>query len=321
MSEVGMADRWNGWGGRRAPLAIGIVAALLLLAGCGHFNETRQAKPTFAEADRLFNQGSYQESLDKYRQIVGAWPMTGDRALFEMGIVYSYPKNERKDYEQALACFRKVVAEYPASDYRANSETMIFYLTNAPLKDRTIAAQQTQLDTLRRELAGKDDELAALRQKIAELEKNVFAYAIEKPAIDKIVIEKGARRLMLLCRGEVLKSYRIALGGNPVGPKERRGDNKTPEGTYVIDSRNHDSRYHCALHISYPNERDKKRARELGVSPGGDIMIHGVKNGYEWVGDAQAAADWTKGCIAVTDREIDEIDKLVANGTAVEIRP
>jgi murein L,D-transpeptidase YafK len=127
--------------------------------------------------------------------------------------------------------------------------------------------------------------------------------------------------LALLSRGEVLKTYKIALGGNPIGPKERQGDNKTPEGTYVIDSRNKDSGYHLSLHISYPNQKDKKRARELGVSPGGDIMIHGIKNGFSWVGDSHTEVDWTKGCIAVTDEEIEEIDKLAPNGTIVEIRP
>ena len=126
---------------------------------------------------------------------------------------------------------------------------------------------------------------------------------------------------MLIAKGEVLKTYKIALGGNPVGPKERQGDNKTPEGTYVIDSRNKNSRHHLSLRISYPNERDKKRARELGVSPGGDIMIHGIKNGFSWVGDSHAEIDWTKGCIAVSDEEIEEIAKLAPNGTIVEIRP
>jgi len=110
------------------------------------------------------------------------------------------------------------------------------------------------------------------------------------------------------------------LGGNPNGPKERQGDNKTPEGTYVIDSRNKDSQYHLSLHISYPNERDKKRAKELGVSPGGNIMIHGIKNGFSWVGDFHSEADWTKGCIAVTDEEIEEIAKIAPNGTIVEVR-
>jgi murein L,D-transpeptidase YafK len=125
----------------------------------------------------------------------------------------------------------------------------------------------------------------------------------------------------MISKDKVLKTYKIALGGNPDGPKERQGDNKTPEGTYFIDSRNNNSRYHLSLHISYPNENDKKRAKEIGVSPGGDIMIHGIKNGFSWVGDSHTGIDWTKGCIAVTDEEIEEIDKLAPNGTIVEIRP
>ena len=151
------------------------------------------------------------------------------------------------------------------------------------------------------------------------LEQKIFA--LRKEPADKILIEKKERRLTLLSRGEALKTYKIALGENPIGPKERQGDNKTPEGTYVIDSRNKDSGYHLSLRISYPNEKDKKRARELGVSPGGDIMIHGIKNGFSWVGDSHTEVDWTKGCIAVTDEEIEEIDKLAPNGTIVEIRP
>ena len=125
----------------------------------------------------------------------------------------------------------------------------------------------------------------------------------------------------MVSKGKVLKTYKIALGGNPIGPKERQGDNKTPEGTYVIDSRKRDSRYHLSLHISYPNEKDKKRAKQLGVSPGGDIMIHGIKNGFSWVGDLHTEIDWTKGCIAVTDEEIEEIARLAPIGTIVEIRP
>jgi murein L,D-transpeptidase YafK len=125
----------------------------------------------------------------------------------------------------------------------------------------------------------------------------------------------------LLSKDEVIKTYKIALGGNPVGPKERQGDNKTPEGTYIIDSRNRNSDYHLSLRISYPNKKDRLRAKELGVSPGGDIMIHGIKNGLAWVGALHAGIDWTNGCIAVTDEEMEEIYKLVPNGTIVEIRP
>lgn len=304
-------------GKRLSLFRIGILVTPMLMAGCGHL----QSKPTFEEANDLFNQGSYQASLSKYEQIIDQQPAAGDRALFEMGIVYSYPKNERKDYQKSLECFQRVIKDYPGSHYRQNSQTMASYINTVPVKDATIATQQTRIETLQRELTGKEDEIAALRGKIEALEKNVFAYAIQKPSLDKILIEKQARRMMLISKGAVLKTYKIALGGDPIGPKERQGDNKTPEGTYTIDARNRDSRYHRALHISYPNERDRKRARELGVSPGGNIMIHGIKNGFSWVGDAHAGVDWTKGCIAVTDEEIEEIDTLAPNGTIVEIRP
>ena len=132
---------------------------------------------------------------------------------------------------------------------------------------------------------------------------------------DRIVVSK-ARREMLLVRGNaVLRSYRIALGREPVGHKEREGDGRTPEGRYVIDRRNPKSRYHLALHISYPNAEDAERARAAGTEPGGDIMIHGLKDGERREGD------WTQGCIAVTDEEMDEIWGLVPDGTAIEIEP
>jgi tetratricopeptide (TPR) repeat protein len=300
----------------------------MLLAGCSHFNDGRQVKTTFAEANDLFHQGSYAASLDKYSEITEKYPAKADRALFEMGIVHAHPKNPQKDYLKALECFQKLIKDYPGSEYRQNSEMIIFNIRNVALKDTTIAAQQAQIETLQRKVQGKENEIVTLQKtieafekKIEALEKKFFDYAIQKGSVDRILIEKSTRRLMLISQGEVLKSYKIALGGNPIGPKERQGDNKTPEGTYVIDARNRDSRFHLSLHISYPNERDKKRAKELGVSPGGDIMIHGIKNGFSWVGDAHTGVDWTKGCIAVTDQEIEEIDKLAPNGTIVEIRP
>jgi len=154
---------------------------------------------------------------------------------------------------------------------------------------------------------------------MATLEDTVFALRAE--SVDKVLIEKQARRLTLLSKGAVVKTYTIALGGNPVGPKERQGDNKTPEGTYTIDARNGSSGYHLSLHISYPNAKDKKRARELGVSPGGDIMIHGLKNGFAQTGSAHTESDWTEGCIAVTNPEMEEIYRFVPNGTIVEITP
>jgi murein L,D-transpeptidase YafK len=127
---------------------------------------------------------------------------------------------------------------------------------------------------------------------------------------------------MLLLRGaEVLREYKIALGGRPRGPKRARGDGRTPEGEYILDGRNETSAYYRALHISYPNEFDRRRAEELGVHPGGEIMIHGLPNGEGWIGEAHAGLDWTRGCIAVTNPEMDEIWELVDDGTPIEIRP
>lgn len=138
---------------------------------------------------------------------------------------------------------------------------------------------------------------------------------------DKVLVLKKERRLELIREGKVFKSYRIALGGNPVGAKAMQGDQKTPEGMYVIDRRNPQSLYHLSLHISYPNADDIRRARKNQVDPGGDIMIHGLPKQYAWVGKAQAEHDWTWGCIAVSNEEIDEISRLVPNGTPIEIRP
>jgi len=295
--------------------------APMLLSGCSHFNDGRRANTTFAEANDLFHRGSYTASLEKYSKIIEKYPTKADRALFEMGIIHAHPKNQQKDYRKSLECFQKLIKDYPGSEYRQNSEMMIFNIGNVGLKDTTIAAQQAQIETLQHKVQGKEKEIVTLQKKIEALEKKIFDYAIQKGSVDRILIEKSTRRLMLISRGEVLKSYKIALGGNPIGPKERQGDNKTPVGTYFIDARNRDSRFHLSLHISYPNERDKKRAKELGVSPGGDIMIHGIKNGFSWVGDAHTGVDWTKGCIAVTDQEIEEIAMLAPNGTIVEIRP
>ena len=97
---------------------------------------------------------------------------------------------------------------------------------------------------------------------------SAWAFAAQDIQADKVLVEKGARQLTLFSNGKKIKTYRVALGGNPVGPKERQGDNKTPEGVYTIDSRNKNSRYHLSLHISYPNDKDRKRAKTLGVSPG-----------------------------------------------------
>jgi murein L,D-transpeptidase YafK len=138
---------------------------------------------------------------------------------------------------------------------------------------------------------------------------------------DRILVEKAERRLTLLRKDEVLKIYEIALGPSPEGPKEREGDGKTPEGIYRISGRNPNSRYHRSLRISYPGPQDVARAKAAGVSPGGDIMIHGLMNGLGWIGSFHTSSDWTEGCIAVTNQEIEEIWRVVRDGTPVEIRP
>jgi murein L,D-transpeptidase YafK len=138
---------------------------------------------------------------------------------------------------------------------------------------------------------------------------------------DRVVVLKKAHELQLLSRRKVIKTYKVALGGDPVGPKTRRGDHKTPEGVYVLDSRNAHSQFYKSIHISYPSERDRAQARKNGVSPGGDVFVHGLPNGYRAVGAAHRLKDWTDGCVAVTDGEIDEIWRAVPDGTPIEIKP
>jgi murein L,D-transpeptidase YafK len=145
----------------------------------------------------------------------------------------------------------------------------------------------------------------------------------QKPsvAVDHIVVYKSGRKLVLLSQGKELRSYNVALGGEPLGPKTRRGDHRTPEGVYMLDSRNPASHFYKAFHVSYPNPKDIANAKKLGVSPGGDIMVHGLPKEYAWVGKAHTLHDWTDGCIAVTNEEMDELWNLVPVGTPIEIRP
>jgi murein L,D-transpeptidase YafK len=137
----------------------------------------------------------------------------------------------------------------------------------------------------------------------------------------RVLVEKSVRRLTVLHDDKAIGSYTIALGLNPVGPKTRQGDNRTPEGLYVIDWRTPGGRFRRALHVSYPNAPDRLVAKGAGVDPGGDIFIHGIKSGFGWLGRAHRLVDWTAGCIAVTNAEIDQIWRQVPNGTVVEIRP
>jgi murein L,D-transpeptidase YafK len=137
----------------------------------------------------------------------------------------------------------------------------------------------------------------------------------------RVLVLKAQHKLLLLNGDGVIKTYTVAIGRGGLAPKQQQGDHRTPEGLYEIDRRKKDSRFHRALHISYPSEADRERARRLGVNPGGDIMIHGMMNGLGWLGSMHRLIDWTDGCIAVTDAEIEEIWSVVADGTPVEIRP
>ena len=301
------------------PLLFCIMLTAFLISGCGHGGEGSPPGSIPLAANDFFAQGNYEASLAKYEELIEKEPGTADRVLFEMGIIYAHPGNDRKSYQKALECFRKIISDYPDSEYRRDSQMMMLQIQNVIIKDNLIAEQQTQIDTYRRGIKTHRNEIVDLQKKIKTLEQKVFEHRTE-PA-DRVLIEKKKRRLTLISKGEAIKTYKIALGGDPVGSKERQGDNKTPEGTYIIESRNRRSEYHLSLRISYPNEKDKKRAKELGVSPGGDIMIHGIKNGLSWVGGFHTEIDWTEGCIAVTNKEMEEIARLVPDGTPVEIRP
>jgi murein L,D-transpeptidase YafK len=131
---------------------------------------------------------------------------------------------------------------------------------------------------------------------------------------DEIRVDKSERRMQLLRKGKVIKSYRILLGDAPVGHKRQQGDERTPEGRYRISFRNDKSRFHLSLRVSYPDEADRKQARARGVDPGGDIMIHGGTPPGYW-------RDWTDGCIALTNRQIEEVWRLVPMGTPITISP
>ena len=138
---------------------------------------------------------------------------------------------------------------------------------------------------------------------------------------DSIVVEKAKRTLTLYFLGMPVRTYHVALGTQPIGDKVKMGDGRTPEGVYHIDFKNPQSKYHMALHISYPDAAHLVRANQLGVAPGGDIMIHGLPPKYASLGAEHAQYNWTEGCIAVTDQEIEEIFRAVPPGAPIQIKP
>jgi len=141
------------------------------------------------------------------------------------------------------------------------------------------------------------------------------------PRADRIVVIKHERKLYLQLAGRTLKWYWIALGREPVGAKTQVGDGRTPEGFYFIEGRDPDSDFYRSLRISYPNAKDRERARQLGVDPGGGIVIHALPPGYGPTGAGERMIDWTEGCIAVTNADMDEIWQMVREGTLVLIIP
>jgi murein L,D-transpeptidase YafK len=138
---------------------------------------------------------------------------------------------------------------------------------------------------------------------------------------DLVLVCKATRRLDLYQHGALLTSYAVSLGRHPEGPKQQQGDGRTPEGEYVLDYRKPDSSFYRALHISYPAPADLVAARTKGIDPGGLVMVHGMKNGLGWLGRLHLAFDWTDGCVAVTDREMNEIWRAVPDGTKIILKP
>jgi murein L,D-transpeptidase YafK len=136
-----------------------------------------------------------------------------------------------------------------------------------------------------------------------------------------VLVVKSESKLYLLKRGKVLGEYRVAFGANPIGPKQRAGDKRTPEGLYLLDYKKQDSAFYKAIHISYPNPDDIRQAERAGVHAGGAIMIHGLKNNDDWLSSSAQYFNWTDGCIAVSNSAMDEIWEAVEVGTPIEIRP
>lgn len=146
-----------------------------------------------------------------------------------------------------------------------------------------------------------------------------LVYGIEKA--DMVLVIKSSSKLYLKKKGNIIKAYHVSFGANPKGHKRQEGDERTPEGKYILDYKKEDSSFYKSIHISYPNEADRKRAKEQGVHPGGNIMLHGQKNGFGWLSSITQRFNWTDGCIAVTNDAMDEIWESVHVGTPIIIKP
>ena len=138
---------------------------------------------------------------------------------------------------------------------------------------------------------------------------------------DYVLVEKSKHQLSLYKSGKVFATYHVVFGGNPVGHKQQEGDNKTPEGHYTLDSKNSNSTFTKAIHISYPNTTDISNAKAKGVSPGGAVMIHGQKNGFSWLSFVSQRINWTRGCIALSNSDMEQVYKSINVPISIEIKP
>ncbi len=146
-----------------------------------------------------------------------------------------------------------------------------------------------------------------------------FLSGISFAEIDLVKVDKSANKMYLLEGADIVKTYNVSFGANPKGHKQKEGDEKTPEGLYVLDYKKEDSSFYKAMHISYPNAADKQSAKKTGVSPGGFIMVHGQKNYLGWLSSVTQQFNWTNGCIALKNSEMDEFMALVKVGTKIQI--
>ena len=142
----------------------------------------------------------------------------------------------------------------------------------------------------------------------------------ESAVIDRIIVLKSRHKLLAYSSGKLVADYKISIGKNPLGAKEFEGDNRTPEGIYTINGKNSNSQYFKNLGVSYPNQRDTRHAKQTGKPAGGNIKIHGLKNGLGYIGKFHRWKDWTNGCIALTNREVNELYDHTPVGTVIEIR-
>lgn len=201
--------------------------------------------------------------------------------------------------------------------------TFIFFLFLIPLS--SVSATQSEEDVRRNALLETivydgDFDYVKLKR-FSNLQIYPRGYRAPKHLVDHVIVNKGHKLMFLMKDDKVIRKYWIALSDKPVGHKQYEGDKRTPEGTYTLDYIKENSVYYRAFHISYPNSEDIKRARAMGKRPGGMIMVHGQPSNRSEYHDSVQRSDWTNGCIAILNPEMDEFISLVDPGTPITIQP